>query len=105
MGGIRQAREDAGKVAATDGAAKDEAPADRVFTTVDGQELDITELSIDAAYLDAPPNELRREVIMRQYIARGEQAQVQQGANNCHSQCSAVLRRHRLLQKARAAHG
>lgn len=83
MGGITQAGEDAGKVAATDDAARDEAPADRIFVTVDGQELDITELSIDAAYLDALPNELRREVIMQQYT---EQAQEQQRANCCHRQ-------------------
>ena len=86
MGGITQAGEDAGEVAATGDTARDEVPADRVFVTVDGHELDITELSIDAAYLDALPNELRREVIMQQYTARGEQAQEQQGANCCHSQ-------------------
>jgi hypothetical protein len=86
MGGITQAGEDAGEVATTDDAVRDEVPANRVFATVDGQELDITELSIDTAYLDALPNELRREVIMQQYTVRGEQDQEQQKANCCRSQ-------------------
>ncbi|KIX02120.1 uncharacterized protein Z518_08059 [Rhinocladiella mackenziei CBS 650.93] len=52
----------------------------RVFTTIRGQQIDITDLAIDTEYLEALPEELRQEVIMQQYATRREEAR-QEGNN------------------------
>ena len=51
------------------------APVPRVYTTIRGRELDITDMSIDAEYLEALPEELREEVIMQQYAEQRHQAE------------------------------
>jgi E3 ubiquitin-protein ligase HUWE1 len=58
-------------------AGPSQAPAERVFTTIRGRQLDITNMSIDAEYLDALPEELREEVIMQQYAEQRHQAEEQ----------------------------
>ncbi|KAL9107981.1 MAG: hypothetical protein Q9227_007196 [Pyrenula ochraceoflavens] len=49
-------------------------PAPRTYTTIRGREIDITDMSIDAEYLEALPEELREEVIMQQYAEQRHQA-------------------------------
>lgn len=58
-------------------AGPSQAPAQRVFTTIRGRRLDITNMSIDAEYLEALPEELREEVIMQQYAEQRHQAEEQ----------------------------
>ena len=52
-------------------------PAQRVFTTIRGRQLDITNMSIDAEYLEALPEDIREEVIMQQYAEQRHQAEEQ----------------------------
>lgn len=61
----------------TAAAGPSQAPAQRVFTTIRGQQLDITNMSIDAEYLEGLPEEFREEVIMQQYAAQRQQAEEQ----------------------------
>jgi E3 ubiquitin-protein ligase HUWE1 len=49
-------------------------PATRVYTTIRGRQLDITDLAIDAEFLEGLPEEIREEVIMTQYAERRHQA-------------------------------
>ena len=49
-------------------------PAARVYTTIRGRQLDITDLAIDAEFLEGLPEEIREEVIMTQYAERRHQA-------------------------------
>jgi E3 ubiquitin-protein ligase HUWE1 len=79
MEGVVSAGEVVDEAAPSGDATTGEVPANRIFTTIRGQQLDITGLSIDAEYLEALPEELREEVIMQQYTAQREQAQEQQG--------------------------
>ena len=79
MEGVVSAGNGAHEAAPPIDTATGEVPASRIFTTIRGQQLDITGLSIDAEYLEALPEELREEVIMQQYTAQREQAQEQQG--------------------------
>ncbi len=58
-------------------AGSSEMPAQRVFTLIRGRQLDITNMSIDAEYLEALPEELREEVIMQQYAEQRHQAEEQ----------------------------
>ncbi|KAL9625810.1 MAG: hypothetical protein Q9160_000130 [Pyrenula sp. 1 TL-2023] len=53
------------------------ASASRVYTNIRGRNIDITEMSIDAEYLEALPEEFREEVIMRQYAEQRHQAEEQ----------------------------
>lgn len=46
----------------------------RVFTTIRGRQLDITDLGIDVAYLEALPEDMREEVIAQQYAEQRSQA-------------------------------
>jgi hypothetical protein len=46
----------------------------RVYTTIRGRQLDITDLAIDTEFLESLPEELREEVIMTQYAERRHQA-------------------------------
>ena len=48
--------------------------AARVFTTIRGRQLDITDLGIDVAYLEALPEDMREEVIAQQYAEQRSQA-------------------------------
>lgn len=48
--------------------------SERVTTNIRGSELDITDLGIDATYLEALPEEMREEVIMQQYTEHRSQA-------------------------------
>ena len=48
--------------------------APRVYTTIRGRQVDITDLSIDADFLAGLPEEIREEVIMQQYTERRNQA-------------------------------
>jgi E3 ubiquitin-protein ligase HUWE1 len=57
-------------------------PTPRVFTTIRGRQLDITNMAIDAEYLEALPEELREEVIMQQYAQQREQAHEEGGDAN-----------------------
>ncbi|KAI9847392.1 MAG: hypothetical protein M1837_002581 [Sclerophora amabilis] len=50
------------------------AQASRVHTMIRGRELDITGMDIDPEYLDALPEELREEVLMREIAERRSQA-------------------------------
>ena len=52
-------------------------PAQRVFTTIRGRQVDITNMSIDAEYIEALPEELREEVIVQQYAQQRHQAEEQ----------------------------
>jgi E3 ubiquitin-protein ligase HUWE1 len=45
----------------------------RVYTTIRGRQLDITDMQIDQEYLDALPEELREEVIMQQLAEQRSQ--------------------------------
>jgi E3 ubiquitin-protein ligase HUWE1 len=49
-------------------------PAARVYTTIRGRQLDITDLAIDAEFLEELPEDIREEVIMTQYAERRHQA-------------------------------
>ena len=49
----------------------------RVYTTIRGRQLDITDLAIDAEFLQELPEEIREEVIMQQYAEQRHQAQEQ----------------------------
>jgi E3 ubiquitin-protein ligase HUWE1 len=49
-------------------------PATRVYTTIRGRQLDITDLAIDAEFLEGLPEDLREEVILAQYAERRNQA-------------------------------
>ncbi len=49
-------------------------PAERVIVEFQGQQLDITDMGIDEAYLDALPEELRNEVILSQIAMQRSQA-------------------------------
>ena len=51
--------------------------APRVYATLRGRQVDITDMSIDAEYLDALPEELREEVIMQQFAEQRHQAEEQ----------------------------
>lgn len=53
------------------------ASAARVYTNIRGRNIDITDMSIDADYLEALPEEFREEVIMRQYAEQRHQAEEQ----------------------------
>jgi E3 ubiquitin-protein ligase HUWE1 len=57
--------------------APSETPSQRIFTSIRGRQLDITNMSIDAEYLEALPEELREEVIMQQYAEQRHQAEEQ----------------------------
>jgi len=48
--------------------------AARVYTTIRGRQFDITDLAIDAEFLEGLPEEIREEVIMEQYAERWHQA-------------------------------
>ncbi|TLD36775.1 hypothetical protein E2P81_ATG02557 [Venturia nashicola] len=48
-------------------------PEGRVTITIEGQEVDITHLGIDLEYLQALPDELRREVLMEQTLQQRQQ--------------------------------
>ena len=48
--------------------------APRVYTSIRGRQVDITDLSIDAEFLEGLPEEIREEVIMQQYTERRNQA-------------------------------
>jgi E3 ubiquitin-protein ligase HUWE1 len=61
----------------TTSAGPSQEPAQRVFTTIRGRQVDITNMSIDAEFLDNIPEELREEVIMQQYAAQRHQAEEQ----------------------------
>ncbi|QDS73824.1 hypothetical protein FKW77_006292 [Venturia effusa] len=50
-----------------------EEPEERVTITIEGQEVDITHLGIDLEYLQALPDELRREVLMEQTLQQRSQ--------------------------------
>lgn len=50
-------------------------PTERVRTTIRGRELDITDLGIDLAYLDALPEDIREEVLMSQLAIQRSEAQ------------------------------
>lgn len=63
---------------ATETAAESAVSAPRVTTTIRGRELDITNLGIDAEYLEALPEDFREEVIMQQF-AEQRSAAVQAG--------------------------
>lgn len=52
----------------------DQAPTERITTTIRGRELDITSLGIDLTYLEELPEELREEVIMGQFANQRTQA-------------------------------
>jgi E3 ubiquitin-protein ligase HUWE1 len=58
-------------------AGPSQAPAQRVFTSIRGRQLDITNMSIDAEFLEALPEEFREEAIMQQYAAQRHQAEEQ----------------------------
>ena len=58
----------------TAGEAEPSQPATRVYTTIRGRQLDITDLAIDAEFLEGLPEEIREEVIMTQYAERRHQA-------------------------------
>ncbi|GAB7346103.1 hypothetical protein MBLNU457_4860t2 [Dothideomycetes sp. NU457] len=49
-------------------------PVQRVMTSIRGREIDITNLGIDADYLEALPEEMREEVIMAQVAEQRTQA-------------------------------
>ncbi|KAI9720525.1 MAG: hypothetical protein M1828_005609 [Chrysothrix sp. TS-e1954] len=49
-------------------------PRNKIFTTIRGRDLDITDLGIDATYLEALPEDMREEVIMQQYAEQRSQA-------------------------------
>ncbi|KKY22180.1 putative ubiquitin-protein ligase [Phaeomoniella chlamydospora] len=57
--------------------ATDEQPTPRVYTTIRGRQLDITDLAIDPEFLEELPEEIREEVIMQQYAEQRHQAQEQ----------------------------
>ncbi|RDI84571.1 hypothetical protein Vi05172_g5286 [Venturia inaequalis] len=60
-----------------------EEPEERVTITIEGQEVDITHLGIDLEYLQALPDELRREVLMEQTLQQRQQvASTGQEAND-----------------------
>ena len=42
-------------------------PRERIYRNIRGRDLDITDLGIDPAYLDALPEEMRDEVVLQQY--------------------------------------
>ncbi|KAF7512007.1 hypothetical protein GJ744_002720 [Endocarpon pusillum] len=58
-------------------AGPSQTPAQRVFTSIRGRQVDITNLSIDAEYLEELPEEIREEVIMQQYAEQRHQAEEQ----------------------------
>lgn len=51
-----------------------EAPIERVTTTIRGREVDITELGIDAGFLDALPEEMREDVVLQQVVEQRSRA-------------------------------
>lgn len=56
-------------------------PAPRIMTMIRGREYDITDLGIDAEYLDALPEEMREEVLMSQVAERRQEQRAQQQAH------------------------
>jgi len=65
---------------ATEAAVPAQPPVPRVVTVIRGREYDITDLGIDAEYLDALPEEMREEVLMQQVAERRQEQRVQQRA-------------------------
>jgi E3 ubiquitin-protein ligase HUWE1 len=57
-------------------------PTARVYTTIRGRQLDITDLDIDAEFLEGLPEEIREEVIMTQYAERRHRAAEQGEPSN-----------------------
>lgn len=55
-------------------------PAPRVVTIIRGREYDITDLGIDAEYLDALPEEMREEVLLQQVSERRQEQRAAQRA-------------------------
>lgn len=49
-------------------------PAERVMTTFRGNQIDITDMGIDLAYLDALPDDIREEVLLSQLAIQRSQA-------------------------------
>lgn len=49
-------------------------PQPRIFTTIRGEQVDITELGIDADYMEALPDEMREEVIAQTITSRRTEA-------------------------------
>lgn len=78
MGGIEAAEPSA--VPAETESAPAQPPAPRVVTIIRGREYDITELGIDAEYLDALPEEMREEVLMQQVSERRQEQRAAQRA-------------------------
>ncbi|PSR97292.1 hypothetical protein BD289DRAFT_106785 [Coniella lustricola] len=50
------------------------APQPRIFTTIRGEQVDITDLGIDADYMEALPDEMREEVIAQTITSRRTEA-------------------------------
>lgn len=74
MEGVETA-ENADETAPQATAPEEAAPAgDRVYTNIRGSQLDITDLGIDAAYLEALPEDMREEVIMGRYTEQRSEA-------------------------------
>ena len=69
--------EESGQLQTSTGPAPATSSAPRTFTTIRGQQLDVTNMSIDFEYLEALPEELREEVIMQQYAEQRHQAEEQ----------------------------